>query len=419
MKKKLIVLLLAVCAMALAGGCGNKKEDSKTQENTQEESGDDTQGSSTVSKPEQIDYDVEKCVQLGDYMGLEVTLGSYDVTDADVKSHIESMLPSYPEYKDTDKTTVEEGDIANIDYEGLKDGVAFDGGTAQGANLEIGSDSFIDGFEDGLIGKKVGEKVALDLTFPEDYGNAELAGQAVVFNVTINKIVEKVDMTYDTMTDAYVASNFVSQGYNTVEEMKEGIREQLESNNATNKETDTQQALFEKLRETCKVDVPQDLMDARVKEYKEQMKANVEASGMTMEDYYTQMGATEDDFNAQVQQMIQQSLENQLLLEAIAKKENIESDEEGYAEYKKSIVADFGYENEEALINQYGEDYVKNAYVSDKTMDILIANAKISYEEQASKDSGNSEKEKKESTDSKESKKEKKDAADGEKSAEE
>lgn len=419
MKKKLIVLLLAVCAMALAGGCGNKKEDSKTQENTQEESGDDTQGSSTVSKPEQIDYDVEKCVQLGDYMGLEVTLGSYDVTDADVKSHIESMLPSYPEYKDTDKTTVEEGDIANIDYEGLKDGVAFDGGTAQGANLEIGSDSFIDGFEDGLIGKKVGEKVALDLTFPEDYGNAELAGQAVVFNVTINKIVEKVDMTYDTMTDAYVASNFVSQGYNTVEEMKEGIREQLESNNATNKETDTQQALFEKLRETCKVDVPQDLMDARVKEYKEQMKANVEASGMTMEDYYTQMGATEDDFNAQVQQMIQQSLENQLLLEAIAKKENIESDEEGYAEYKKSIVADFGYENEEALINQYGEDYVKNAYVSDKTMDILIANAKISYEEQASKDSGDSEKEKKESTDSKESKKEKKDAADGEKSAEE
>lgn len=132
MKKKLIVLLLAVCTMALAGGCGNKKEDSKTQENTQEESGDDTQGSSTVSKPEQIDYDVEKCVQLGDYMGLEVTLGSYDVTDEDVKTHIESMLPSYPNYKDTDKTTVEEGDIANIDYEGLKDGVAFEGGTAQG-----------------------------------------------------------------------------------------------------------------------------------------------------------------------------------------------------------------------------------------------------------------------------------------------
>ncbi len=419
MKKKLIVLLLAVCTMALAGGCGNKKEDSKTQENTQEETGDDTQGSSTVSKPEQIDYDVEKCVQLGDYMGLEVTLGSYDVTDADVKTHIESMLSSYPYYKDTDKTTVEEGDIANIDYEGLKDGVAFDGGTAQGANLEIGSDSFIDGFEDGLIGKKVGEKVALDLTFPEDYGNTELAGQAVVFNVTVNKIVEKVDMTFDTMTDKYVASNFVSQGYNTVEEMKKGVREQLESNNATNKETDTQQALFEKLRETCKVEVPQDLMDARVKEYKEQMKANVEANGMTMEDYYTQMGATEDDYNAQVQQMIQQSLENQLLLEAIAKKENIESDEEGYAEYKKSIVADFGYENEEALINQYGEDYVKNAYVSDKTMDILIDNAKISYEEQASKDSEDSEKEKKESTDSKESKKEKKDAADGEKSAEE
>lgn len=407
MKKKILVLILAVCAMTLAGGCGNKKEESK-QDNVQEDTKDDTEESGAVSQPQQVEYDVEKCVQLGEYMGLEVALGSYEVTEEDVKSNIESTLASYPAYEDTDKTTVEEGDIANIDYEGLKDGVAFDGGTAQGANLEIGSDSFIDGFEDGLVGKKVGEKVALDLTFPEDYGNQELAGQAVVFNVTINKIVKKVDMTYDTLTDEYVASNFVSQGYKNVEEMKQGVRAQLESNNETNKKTDTQNALFEKLRETCKVEVPQELLDTRIKEYKEQFKANVETSyGMTMEDYYTQMQTTEDDFNKQVEQMLQESLENQLILEAIAKKENIEADEEGYAEYKKSVVTDFSYESEEALINQYGEDYVKNAYVSDKTMDLLIDNAKVTYEDQA------------DSADSQDSAEAQPEADDGEKAADE
>ncbi len=381
MKKKILVLLLAACVMALAGGCGNKKEENNKQDNVQEDTKDD---SGAVNQPQAVAYDVEKCVQLGEYMGLEVVLGSYEVTDEDVKSNIENTLASYPAYEDTDKTTVEEGDIANIDYEGLKDGVAFDGGTAQGANLEIGSGSFIEGFEDGLVGKKVGEKVALDLTFPEDYGNQELAGQAVVFNVTINKIVKKVDMTYDTLTDEYVASNFVSQGYNNVEEMKKGVREQLESNNETTKKTDTQNALFQKLRETCKVEVPQELLDTRIKEYKEQFKANVEGSyGMTMEDYYTQMQTTEDEFNEQMKQMMQESLENQLILEAIAKKENIEADEEGYAEYKKSIVTDFNYENEEALINQYGEEYVKNAYLSDKTMDLLIDSAKVTYDDSA------------------------------------
>ncbi|MEY8389769.1 trigger factor [Lachnospiraceae bacterium] len=380
MKKKILVLLLAAGVMALTGGCGDKEQENSKQDNVQDDSEDGSQESGAVSQPQQVDYDVEKCVKLGDYMGLEISLGSYEVTDEDVKNNIESMLSSYPAYEDTDKTTVEEGDIANIDYEGLKDGVAFEGGTAQGANLEIGSDSFIDGFEDGLIGKKVGEKVALDLTFPEEYGNTELAGQAVVFNVTVNKIVKKVDMTYDTLTDAYVADNFVSQGYNNVEELKKGVRGQLESNNETNKQSDTQNELLKQLRTTCEIEVPKELLDTRIQEYKQRVLANVEASNMTMEDYYTQMQTTEDDFNEQVKQMIQESLENQLLLEAIAKKENISADEDGYEEYVKSVVTDFNFESEEALIEQYGEDYVKNAYVSDKTMELLIDNAKITYD---------------------------------------
>ncbi len=378
MKKKMAVLLAVVCAISLISGCGEKKDNSEGTENTSE--GTDSADASGGQEGA-ISYDVEECVKLGDYMGIKVSIGSYEVTDESVKSTIESTLASYPSYEDTDKTTVEEGDVVNIDYEGLKDGVAFEGGTAQGSNLEIGSNSFIDGFEDGLIGKKVGEDVKLDLTFPEDYGNAELAGQAVVFNVKINKIVNEVYMTYDTVTDEFVASNFVNDGYKTVNEMIEGTRKQLESNNETNKQTDTENAIFEELHKSCTVTMPDGLLDQRIQEYKDQYVQNLKSSyNMELADYLGSMGMTEEQFNDQVQQYIQESLTNQLILEAIAKKEKIEADEEGYTAYMKDVVADFGYENEDALIKQYGEDYVKNAYISDKTLNYLIENAKITYD---------------------------------------
>ncbi len=377
MKRKITALLIAVCAVTLIGGCGgkeNKNEEQNTTEGT-EASGSETDASS---------YDIDECVKLGEYKGLEITLGTYEVKDEDVKSNIENTLASYPNYVDTDKTTVEEGDITDIDYEGLKDGVAFDGGTAEGAKLEIGSNSFIEGFEDGLIGKKVGENVELNLTFPEDYQNTELAGQEVVFKVKINKIVKEEFMTYDTVTDEFVASNFVSEGYQTVDDMKKGVRERLESNNETQKETDTQNAMFTKLHENCTVTLPDGLLDQRIQEYMDQFTENLKSNyNMELSDYLTSMNTTEEDFNEQVRQYIEDSLTNQLLLEAIAKKENIEVDAEGYKKYKQEIVSDFSYESEEALMEQYGEDYVRNAYISDKAMDFVIENAKVTYDENA------------------------------------
>ena len=383
MKKRIIILLAALCAASLIGGCGTKKENNKQENNTQESTQESDSGEST----DQISYNAEECVELGEYMGVELTLGTYEVTEEEIQSNIDSMLTSYPKYEESDKTTVEEGDTVNIDYEGLKDDVAFDGGTAQDSYLEIGSGSFIDGFEDGLIGKKVGEKVKLNLTFPENYQNTELAGQDVVFNVTINKIVNKEIVTHETVADDFVASNFTSQGYKNVKELEAGVKEQLESSKETSKKTDTQNALFEKLRESCKVTLPEGLLDQKVKEYIDQFTTNMETSyGMKLEDYLSSINTTEDEFKQQAEQMMTDSLENQIILEAIAQKENIEADEEGYTEYKKGVVTDFGFESEEALIQQYGEDYVKNAYVSDKTMDILIENAKITYEDQKDSD---------------------------------
>ena len=188
-------------------------------------------------------------------------------------------------------------------------------------------------------------------------------------------------MTYDTMTDEFVANNFVNDGYKTVDEMIEGTRKQLESNNETNKQTDTEKEIFKQLHESCTVTLPDGLLDQRIQEYKDQYVQNIKNSyNMELADYLGSMGMTEEQFNDQVHQYIEESLTNQFILEAIAKKEKIEADEEGYTAYKKDVISDFGFENEDALLEQYGEDYVKNAYISDKTLNYLIENAKITYD---------------------------------------
>ncbi|MCI9493155.1 MAG: trigger factor [Lachnospiraceae bacterium] len=374
MKRKLMLLLCAVCVAALAGGCGTGKENNASgKENTEDVSG-------SEGKKETIQYNSDDYVELGEYKGLEVSLGSYEVTQDDVKREIEAALLSYPVYEDTDKDTVEDGDFVNIDYEGVKDGVAFNGGTAQDSVLEIGSNSFIDGFEDGLIGVKVGEKVDLNLTFPENYQNQELAGQAVVFHVTVNKIVNKSDMTYDKMDDAFVAANMSSQGYNTVDEFKKGVREQLEASNETTKKQETEAAVMLKLKEACKVKgLPEGLLDQKIEEYMGRFNTNLENYGMKLEDYLSTSGMTEEEFNVQAKELVTDSLEGQLIIESIAKKENITIDEKEFEEYKKKVVEDYGYGSEEALLEQHGEEYVRNVFLNEKVMGMLVENAKITY----------------------------------------
>ncbi len=391
MKKKIIVLLAALCVVSLVGGCGTKKEDSNQKKQETQDSK-DNKGSGSLDESS-LGYDLDECVDLGEYMGLKLTVATRKVTDEDVKSSINSMLTSYEVYEETDKTTVEEGDVANIDYEGVKDGVAFDGGTAQGANLIIGSNSFIDGFEDGLIGKKVGEKVKLELTFPENYGNPELNGKEVIFNVTVNKILKT--KTYDTVTDKDVTTNFSSQGYENVKDLEKGVKEQLETSNESTKETETENMLFQELHNNCKVDVPEDLLKEKVDDYIEQFTSNIQTNyGVELKDYLSTINTTEEEFKEQVEQMVKESLENQMILEAIAKKEKIELDDEEFTEYKNDIISQYGYEDEEDLVEQFGEAYLKNAFLSEKTLDILIDNAVITYEEKdTSTDSTESEKE--------------------------
>lgn len=385
MKKKAVALLLCVSMMMTLNACGKTNKDN-------------TQGTETVAETEtevipssaDITYDAGDYVSLGDYMNMEVTLDKdYQVTDDMVKNYVNNnVIANYPYYVESDKTVVENGDVANINYEGLLDGEAFDGGTAQDYDLEIGSGSFIDGFEDGLIGAEVGKETDLNLTFPEDYGNSDLAGKEVVFKVTVNAIKEKQDITYDTLTDEYVTylSDKLGASYETVNDLTSDIRTYLEEQANSSRTQAIRSAVIAKLPEVCTVNaLPDGLLDARMQEYLKKFE-DTYCKDTTLEDYLSSTyNTTVDDFKTQVQSEIETELDTQLILEAIAAVENIEFDEDGFNSYVSSLLSSYGYDSEDALYENYaqtaedGKAYLQTIYLCNKALDRVIENTNVTY----------------------------------------
>ncbi len=364
MRKKLVIMLTAVMtAAAVFSGCGKKN----AQTGSASAEAEDVQ----ISAKELLkatDYDVEKYVELNDYMNMTVELSqTYEATEEDVRSYVEQMIAMYPGYEKTDKTTVEDGDIVNIDYKGTKDGEAFDGGSAVGSHLTIGSGSFIDGFEDGLIGKNVGETVELNLTFPEEYSkNPDLAGQDVVFTVTVNSIDTEVAMTYDTLTDEYVSSNFAGYyGWTTVEALKSGASDYLNSYNEYYKQQEIQSRILEKLVDECTVEIPEGLLEERLAEYKEKLQVQADEAGQTLDEYLESNNTTEEDFDKKMEE----SLIQELILEAIVEDQDISISQNDFDDFVESYISNYQLESEEALYEEYGgEDYIKLSYAENQAL---------------------------------------------------
>ena len=322
------------------------------------------------------DYKVEKYVKLNDYMNMTVELSKdYTVSDADIQSYIEYLMSMYPSYEVSDKKTVESGDVVNIDYVGKIDGEEFSGGSATGQHLEIGSGSFIDGFEDGLIGKNVGETVELNLTFPEDYtNNTDLAGKAVVFTVTINSIDTKKEMVYDDLTDEYVSENFGNSGISTVDDLKSQVSSVLEKRNYSSKMTEIQSGVLQKLLDECEVTLPDGLLDQRITEYKERVNNAVEKSGKSFEDY---MGMSEDDFNNQVSDYIEESLKQELILEAVVKDMNLSVSQKNFEEFVDSYVSSYNIADRDTFYKEYGgEDYIRLSYAENQALSKIMESVK-------------------------------------------
>ena len=329
-------------------------------------------------------YDVEKYVTLGDYDGMEVEVaGDFEVSEEDVVDYINGMLSYYPSYEDTDKQTVEEGDCVNIDYEGKKDGVAFDGGTAQGYVLEIGSNTFIDGFEEGLIGVNVGDTVDLDLTFPEDYQSADLAGAAVVFTVKVNKIVEKSEISYDRLTDEDGSSNEKDV---SLEALYNDTKTYMEDECEENRVAAERSAVLDKLIENSKVAIPDGLLEMKVDQYIQQFTKQNCKDGKTLSDYLSaNYNMTEETFNSKITEEMEANLDDEMVLEALVKAEGETLDEAGFAEYIASAMKNGNYETEDDLYAAYdsdyedGRSYLEHRYLLTNALTNLLDKCNIVY----------------------------------------
>lgn len=327
------------------------------------------------------DFDIDEYVTLGEYKNLDIQLeGDYKVEEEDVIAYLDSYLAYSASYNATDKQDVEEGDIVNIDYVGTIGGEAFEGGTDDGAHLEIGSNSFITGFEAGLVGHKVGEEVILDLKFPDDYWNEEYAGKDVTFTVKINSIDEAVNATYNTVDDTYVHDTY---GYDSKQAWYDATLSSLKNSQAQQKESDAQAALIEKIMENSTVQVPGDLVEKEIDETVRQatLYAKQNLDGMSFEDYLKEYEACDsvDTYRDKIRGEVEETLKSQLVVDAIIKKENTSITEGGYNDFLKYYLDMYGLE-EKDFYERYGSKesiqliYAENLVIGQLVDDVVAKN---------------------------------------------
>jgi trigger factor len=390
MKKKIVLIFIAALAVStVLGGCGQKENEASGSLSVSAEAEEDV----TITADELLaatDYNVEDYVTLNDYMNMTVELDqAYEVTDEDVQSYVSSLISNYPSYEVSDKTVVESGDVVNIDFVGKKDGEAFDGGSSEGYELEIGSGSFIDGFEDGLIGVNVGDTVDLNLTFPDSYSNEDLAGQDVVFTVTVNSIDTEVEMTYENITDEYVSDNFYTYyGVSTVDELKDYASNYLDSYNQYYEQQEIQTKALEKLVQECEVAIPDGLLESRIADSKETIQANADANDMTLEEYLINATSSEISTEEELEDYLEEQLIQELILEAIVQDQQISITQSEVDTFVSTYMSYYGFESAEDLYENYGgEAYFKLSYAENQAMTLVIDNVTTTVNEDASAES--------------------------------
>lgn len=316
-----------------------------------------------------------KYVTLGEYKSIEYVLDIEEVTDDDVQAKVDSFLDSHSETEQITDRAVKKGDTVNIDYVGTKDGVAFDGGTAEGYDLEIGSGSFIEGFEDGLIGANIGDEVSLDLTFPDDYQSEDLAGQDVNFAVTINSIsVTNVPK----LTDSLVKEN---TEYDTIDAYKESIRKDLEEQNKESAESAAKTDVFNKAVSNAKItgydeSEVKELVDKEFDSFK-QMADSYQQYGYSYEDVLKSNGYTnEDELKEGITEYVKNYLNQVMVMYCIAKEEGITVTSEETDKVVKEYMEQYSVETEQEVYDYFGDDYFELSVLSDKVMAFLMDNAK-------------------------------------------
>lgn len=317
MKRNVALVACVTLVLGLLTGCGNNDADTtKTADNAN-----DSISIMDIDPTEYID-------ELGDYSNVAVEVPAKAVIDdAMVEACIANMLSQMPSTVKTDKQVVETGDIVNIDYEGKLDGVAFEGGTAQGYDLTIGSGMFIDGFEDGLIGKKVGETVVLPLTFPENYGNAELSGKETEFTVTINYIGEEKEPELNDETAAEAAAMMGLSDITDAAGLKNYVKKNLIMIADSNYEADLREAVLDEVIKVTKFtdkELPATMTDYYIGYCKQSDAQQAASYGTTLQEYVEAVySMSYDEYETSMKQYAQDAVKRYIVCAQIAQLEGI------------------------------------------------------------------------------------------------
>ena len=380
MKRSLKLGAVCLGMAVLLCACGKGSTESTEAASSETEAAQSEAVSETVAETEDTnvypyEYDVESMVKLGEYKGLTYTETDVSVSDDEVESQINSTLTAHATAEQITDRAVEDGDTVNIDFEGKIDGKTFDGGTASGASLTIGSGAFIDGFEDGLIGVKPGDKTTLKLKFPDEYKtNTDLAGKDVTFDVTVNYI--KGDDIVPELDDDFVKGLNIA-GVSNVKEYRAYVKSQLQANKESEAEKSKQSELLQQAVDNAEIkEIPEELVTQYATQYTDYYKQYASYFGLELSDFLTQyMNQTEEEFNQSAQDYGKERAGYMLVVSAIAKAEKVDVDalyDEKVAQYAEQS----GYADAATLEKDYSKRYLNQIIINEEVQNILEENAK-------------------------------------------
>ncbi|HZG18102.1 MAG TPA: trigger factor [Candidatus Bathyarchaeia archaeon] len=314
-------------------------------------------------------------VKLGDYKNLTIEPKEFTVTDEQVDEELKRMQERHAELVVVEEGTAQNGDMTQIDFEGFQDGVAFEGGKAENYSLELGSGTFIPGFEEQIVGMAIGEEKDITLTFPEEYHSPNLAGKEALFKVKLNGIKRK---NLPALDDEFAKD--VSE-FDTLDELKADTKKKLEERAANEKDTYVREQLLLKASENAEIDIPGVMIEQELDQMVNEFGQRLRMQGMDIELYYQFSGMDESQLRDQLRPDATTRVRSALTMEAIAKAENIQVTEDDITEELNKLASMYGRPADELrkiFTSQDGLAGLRQDIQARKTIDLLVAENKVS-----------------------------------------
>lgn len=312
-------------------------------------------------------------VELGEYKGLEVSKEDTNVTDEEIEAQLKESQERMAELTVKEDGQVENGDTAVIDFEGFVDGEAFEGGAGNDYSLEIGSNSFIPGFEEQLVGAKTGEQKDVEVTFPEEYHAEELAGKSATFKVTVNEVKAK---ELPELNDEFAKE--LDEEVEGLDALRTKMKENLKAEKENASETQMRDQLVQKAAENATVEIPQAMIDSEIDRMMQDFEQRLSQQGMNKELYFQFSGQDEDALREQMKADAETRVRVSLTLEAIAKAENMEVTSEDIDKELGKMAGQFNMDAEQIKTALGGTEMLENDIRMQNTVEFLVENAKIS-----------------------------------------